>query len=66
MINFWTCMWLVPHRSGTRRDGRVAGPDLGEFSSQAGGKEVLGNSVGKGRGLLQSPRDASSLGVVRK
>lgn len=64
-------MWLVPHRSGTRRDGRAAGPDLGEFSSQAGGKEVLGNSVGKGRegkgrGLLQSPRDASSLGVVRK
>lgn len=49
MINFWTCTWLVPHKSGTRRDGRAAGPDLGEFSSQAGGKEVLGNSVGKGR-----------------
>lgn len=49
MIDFWTYRWLVPQRSGTKKDDRTAGPNLGDFSSQSGGRAVPGNSVGKER-----------------
>ena len=49
MIDFWTYRWLVPQRSETKKEDRTAGYNLGDFNSQAGGRTVLGNSVGKKR-----------------
>lgn len=49
MMDLWTYRWLLPQRSGTKKDDRIAGPNLGDFSSQSGGRAVLGNSVGKER-----------------
>ena len=47
----------MPQRSETKKDDGTAGSNVGDFSSQAGGRAVLGNSVGKKReeGYCRAP-----------